>query len=188
MSRREGPPGRETAAARSRERLVWYGYGSLRRATKDGPGLFLHDTLRVFAEVSVLSLPCLLLIEATPPPGPFDAKATGLLAWLTMTFVGTLVRGGWIRPIVTTAPGWVRLSPPLLLLRIGYFNAVMLLAAFGGLAAGTSVVGTPLIGLTAAGLVAVLGTLAFPRVAEEYTAAWRRRTRTRSPGGEPPLR
>jgi hypothetical protein len=119
----------------------------------------------------------LFLIMRTPPPGAFDAKATGLLAWLTMTLVGTLIRGGWIRPIVSTTPGWVRLSPPLLVLRLGYFNLVMLVAAFGGLLVG--VTAGPLVGLVWAGGVAVLGTLLFPRVAEEWVAAWRRRSRAR---------
>jgi hypothetical protein len=176
VSRREGPPGRETAAARSGERRIWYGYGSLTRTEKNGLGLFLHDTTRVFAEVSVLSLPCLVLIMATPPSGLFDAKATGLLAWLTMTLSGTFVRGGWVRPLASTTPGWVRLAPPLLVLRLGYFNAVMLLAAFGGLAVGGPP-GGPLLGLAWAGSVAVLGTLLFPRVAEKCVA-WRGRSRT----------
>lgn len=178
MSRREGPPGRETAAARSRKRRIWYGYGSLARGEKNGLGLFLHDTTRVFAEVSVLSLPCLFLIMGTPPSGVFDAKATGLLAWLTMTLIGTFIRGGWIRPLASPSLGWVRLAPSLLVLRLGYFNIVMLLAAFGGLAVG-SPPGGPLLGLAWAGSVAVLGTLVFPRVAEEWTVAWRGRSRTR---------
>ena len=57
MSRREGPPGRETAAARSNVRWVWYGYGQLGRAEKSGFGLFLHDTVRIYAEVSMLAFP-----------------------------------------------------------------------------------------------------------------------------------
>jgi hypothetical protein len=92
MSRREGPPGRETAAARSNVRRVWYGYGQLGRAEKSGFGLFLHDTVRIYAEVSVLSLPVLLAIMAAPAPGALDAEATGLVAWLTMTVAGTLGR------------------------------------------------------------------------------------------------
>jgi len=166
MSRREGLPGRETAAARSKVRRIWYGYGQLGRAEKNGLGLFLHDTVRIYAEVSVLSLPVLFAIMAVPATGRLDAKATGLVAWLTMTLVGTLIHGGW-----------VRLSPALLVLRIGYFNLALAVAAFGGVAVAGAVpaaVTGPAVGpglaLAWAGGVAVVSTLVFPRVAGEWLA------------------
>jgi hypothetical protein len=180
MSRREGPPGRETAAARSNVRRIWYGYGQLGRAEKNRLGLFLHDTVRIYAEVSVLSLPVLFAIMAVPATGRLDAKATGLVAWLTMTFAGTLIRGGWVRPLATPALGWVRLSPALLVLRVGYFNLALAVAAFGGVAvagAVPAVVTGPAVGpglaLAWAGSVAVVSTFAFPRVAGEWLAVRR---------------
>lgn len=80
---RRGTPGRESAAARSTERQIWYGYGQLTRAEKSRFGVFLHDTTRLFAEVSVFSLPVLLFVMEYPATGWFDAKATGIVAWLT---------------------------------------------------------------------------------------------------------
>ncbi len=175
MSRREGPPGRETARARSNVRRIWYGYGKLGRAEKSGPGVFLHDVVRIYAEVSVLSLPVLFAIMAVPATGRLDAKATGLVAWMTMTLVGTLIRGGWVRPLATPALGWVRLSPTLLLFRVGYFNLALALAAFAGLAVAGAVAGVtadplagPLAALGWAGGVAAVSTLAFPRLAGEW--------------------
>jgi len=173
MSRREGPPGRETAAARSNVRRIWYGYGQLGRAEKSGFGLFLHDVVRIYAEVSVLSLPVLFAIMGTPATGWLDAKATGLVAWLTMILAGTLIRGGWMRPFATPAPGWVRLSPSLLVLRVGYFNLALAVAAFGGLVvagAVTAVATGPAVALGWAGGVAATSMLAFPRVADEWLA------------------
>jgi len=180
MSRREGPPGRETATARSNVRRIWYGYGQLGRTEKSGFGLFLHDIVRIYAEVSILSLPVLFAIMAAPAPGQLDAKATGLVAWLTMTLVGTLVRGGWVRPLGTPTPGWVRLSPSLLVLRVGYFNAALAVAAFGGLSVAAAVAGfaagslaAPLAALAWAGTAAAVSMLAFPRVSGEWLAVWR---------------
>jgi len=179
MGRRRGPSGRETDVAHSNVRRVWYGYGQLTRAKKSGFGIFLHDTVRLYAEVSILSLPALFAIMATPATAWLDAKATGLVAWLTMTVVGTLVRGGWVRPLGTPALGWVRVSPSLLVLRIGYFNLALAVAAFGGVAVGAtvpSVVAGPLAGpvtaLAWAGAVATISMLAFPRVAGEWLRFW----------------
>lgn len=169
MSRRRGPPGRETAAATSAERRIWYGYGTLSRAEKSGVGVFLHDTTRVFAEVSVFSLPVLLAIMEYPATGWYDAKATGLVAWLAMTLAGTLVRGGWVAPLATTTPGWVTLAPWLLALRVVLFNAAMAVAAFGGLAVGETL-GWPPASVVWAAAVAALAALSFPRLAEEWLA------------------
>jgi hypothetical protein len=139
--------------------------------------VFLHDTVRIYAEVSVLSLPVLFWIMSVPPTGWLDAKATGLVAWLTMTLVGTLIRGGWVRPLATPALGWVRLSPSLLLLRLGYFNLTLALATFGGLAAAAVVEGVlpatlwiPVVAVGWAGGVAAVSTLAFPWAAGEWLA------------------
>jgi hypothetical protein len=172
MSRRIGPEGRETAAARSRELRIWYGYGQLGRAKKNGLGLFLHDTVRIYAEVSVLALPALLLITAYPTAAWWNAKGTGLLAWMTMTFVGTLVRGGWIRPLRSRSLGWVTLAPTLLALRLLYFNLAMVTAAYGGLAVATVVGWEPASALWAVG-ISTLAMLAFPATTHRWLG-WRR--------------
>ncbi|MDZ5809910.1 hypothetical protein U4E84_00895 [Halorubrum sp. AD140] len=174
MSRRR-TPGREGAAARSGERRTWYGYGELTRVEKSRLGVFLHDTTRLFAEISVVSLPVLLLAMEHPPSGWFDAKATGLVAWIAAVVTATLVRGGFVRPLATATPGWVTLSPSLLLARIPYFNGGLALAIFGGLGVERSVATVVpdgalgiVLGLTWAAGVAVLLSLSFPRVAERW--------------------
>jgi len=180
VTRRRGPPGRETAAAESNERRSWYGYGHLTRTEKDGYGLFLHDATRIFTEVTVFSLPVLLFVMDYPASGWFDAKATGLLAWAVAIIVGTLIRGGWVRPWGSETLGWVSLSPSLLALRVPYFNAVLALAIFGGLQVGTllTTVGassTVMVagGLSVAAVTPLIGFLVFPRFAEECVARLR---------------
>ena len=173
---RRGTPGRESAAARSTERRIWYGYGQLTSAEKSRFGVFLHDTTRLFSEISILSLPVLLLVMEYPATGWFDAKATGLVAWLTAVVVGTLVRGGFVHPIATPTPGWVTLSPSLLLARVPYFNSGLALAIFGGLRVEQTIatVAPASGGLgVAAGLawaagVATLLSLCFPWFAERW--------------------
>lgn len=169
MSRRVGPRGRETAAAESRTRRIWYGWGQLGRAEKSGFGVFLNDIVRIYAEVSVVSLPALLLIMASPTTGWPDAKATGLLAWMTAVVVGTLIRGGWVTPLWTSSLGWVTLAPSLLLLRVPYFNLALAAAAYGGVAV-AAVAGQPLVGLGWAFATGVLSMLAFPAVAQRWVA------------------
>lgn len=166
--RRRGPPGRETAAARSTERRVWYGYGSLSRAEKSAFGAFLHDTTRIFGEVAVLGLPALLYVWAYPTTAFYDVTATAVTAWVVMTLVGTLVRGGWIHPLWTDAPGWVTLSPSLLVVRVGYYVPALLVAAFGGF--WLSEAATPAAGLPFSAAVAAVSMLAFPRLAEAWLA------------------
>ena len=168
-SRRRGPRGRETAAAESGTRQIWYGYGHLSRREKDGYGVFLHDVVRIYGEVSVISLPVLLFVWAYPTTAFLDVTAMATVAWLTMTLVGTLVRGGWIQPLATDTPGWVTLAPTLLGLRLGYFNLTFAVSSFGGLAL-ADVTGVGPLGLLWSIGVAALAMLLFPRVAEEWLA------------------
>jgi len=148
----------------------------LTSAEKSRFGVFLHDTTRLFSEISILSLPVLLLVMEYPATGWFDAKATGLVAWLTAVVVGTLVRGGFVHPIATPTPGWVTLSPSLLLARVPYFNSGLALAIFGGLRVEQTIatVAPASGGLgVAAGLawaagVATLLSLCFPWFAERW--------------------
>ena len=170
MSRAE-PRGRETGVAESRRRRVFYGYGSSTTVEKNGFGRFLDDVVRVYAEVSVFALPVLLYIMDYPAGGWFDAKATGLLAWSTMTLVGALIRGGWLQPLWTETPGWVKLTPWLLALRVGYLPAVLALAVFGGLWVAGLAGGIAGSAWTVA--VATGGIVVFPRVAEQWLA-WTR--------------
>jgi len=166
MERQRGPPGRETDAADSTERRIWYGYGTLGRAEKDPLGMLLQDVIRIYGEVTVLSLPILLLVHILPPGVWYDATGTALVAWILMTGVGTLVRGGWVQPLATDTRGWVTLSPWLLVLRLVYFNGMFALAAFGGVLVG-ALVGWPLVSVLWSASVAILSMLVFPRIGEE---------------------
>lgn len=161
------PPGREVDAARSCERRIWYGYGQLARSEKDPLGLFLHDVIRVFGEVALLGLPALLYIWQYPRTTFVDVTAMALVAWITMTIVGALVRGGWIHPLATAIAGWVTLAPSLLVLRVGYFNLTLVAAAFGGLFV-SEVTSRPWLGLVVSGIVAAVATLLFPRTVDEF--------------------
>jgi len=162
---RERTPGRETGVAESSRRRVFYGYGSSTTVEKTGFGRFLDDVVRIYAEVSVFALPVLLYIMDYPAGGWFDAKATGLVAWSVMTLVGALIRGGWLQPPLTENSGWVRLTPWLIALRVGYMPAIFATSTFGGLwiASQTGMVAA---GLGWAAAVAVAGMVLFPRCAE----------------------
>ena len=160
------PPRREPEAADSTERRIWYGYGTLGRAEKDPLGMLLQDVIRIYGEVTVLSLPILLLVHILPPGVWYDATGTALVAWILMTLVGTLIRGGWVQPLATDTPGWVTLSPWLLVLRVLYFNGTFVVAAFGGVYLGAALGWAP-VGLLWSGAVAILSTLLFPRIGEE---------------------
>ncbi|WP_247001007.1 hypothetical protein [Halosolutus gelatinilyticus] len=163
-------PSRQVELANSPVRRTWYGYGSLARVEKSGAGRFLHDCSHVFGDVSIPSLPVLFAIMAAPGTGPYDATAAGLLAWATMVVVGTAIRGGWIEPLATDTLGWVSLSPSLIALRLVYYNFVLAVGVFGGVAL-ARIVDVASLSLVAAFVVALGSTLAFPRLAESTYAA-----------------
>lgn len=175
MRNRDRPLGRETDIAATGRRRIWYGYGSMAHAEKSGIGRFLDDTTRLYAEVSVFSLPVLLFIMSYPATSPVDAKATGFVGWMTMTLVGALIRGGWVRPLATDSLGWVRLSPWLLVLRVGYVPAAFALATFGGLVV-AGLVGSVAAGLLWAAAVAAVAMGLFPSLASRWLAWVRERT------------
>ena len=166
---RDAPPGREVRPAYSRRRRIWYGYGTTTTVEKSRFGCLLSDVARLFADVSFFGLPALLVVMLTGLDGPITANEAALVAWLTMIALGTLFRGGWVRPPGTAVRGWVSITPSLVALRIGYYNLVLLAAAYGGLALATPL-GWP-VRATAIGFAIVAtgaATAAFPRLAESY--------------------
>ncbi len=174
MSQRRDEPGRQTRPAYSSTRRTWYGYGKLTHAEKSGFGRFLHDCSYVFGDISIPALPILFVIMAAPGTGVYDATAAGFLAWMTMVAVGTAIRGGWIRPFATDTLGWVSLAPVLIALRFVYYNLVLAVAVFGGVALADAV-GYPPLSLVVAFIVAIVSTMAFPRFAESVYGAFRER-------------
>ncbi|MFC4542131.1 hypothetical protein ACFO5R_09345 [Halosolutus amylolyticus] len=175
MSRDRHNPARQTEPAYSATRRTWYGYGSLARVEKSGFGRVLHDCSTVFGDVSIPSLPVLFAIVVAPGTGAYDATAAGIVAWPTMVAVGTAVRGGWIRPLATDTLGWVAITPSLILLRVVYYNLVLIVAVFGGVAVANAVGIAPL-SLVVAFVVAIGSMLSFPRLAERFYGVVRRRT------------
>ena len=169
MGRERRKPSRQTEPAHSATRRTWYGYGSLARTEKSGFGRFLHDCSHIFGDVSIPSLPVLFAIMAAPGTGFYDATAAGFLAWMAMVLVGTVIRGGWIRPVATDTLGWVSLKPSLILLRVVYYNVVLAIAAFGGPTVATAT-GTGPLSLVFSLVVAIVSMLAFPRLADSFYA------------------
>lgn len=158
-------PGRETRPAESTSRRSWYGLGTTITLEKNAFGRFLDDLVRVFADVSLASLPFLWVILLSPDVRLYGVKTGALLAWAGLVLGGTLLRGGWIRPLGTEVRGWVTLAPVLVGLRLVYYNVALAVATFGAdrLAAISDV--PPLAPVVAFG-VGLLAVAGFPRVAE----------------------
>lgn len=173
MRHRDDPTGRETTLANSTRRRIWYGYGSTGRAEKTAFGRLLNDATRIAAEVAIFGLPTLLYIMYLPPDGWFDAKATGLIALLTMTLVGSLIRIGTVRPLGSREYGWVTLVPWLLVLRVGYLNLGLATAVLGGPVV-ASATGSVAVGVGWTVAVSTLAISAFPRTAEVWLSLVRR--------------
>ncbi|GAB3020846.1 hypothetical protein [Natronobiforma cellulositropha] len=163
--REDGPPGREPGPATTRVRRSWYGHGTLARVEKGPVNCFLHDVSYTFADISILSLPALLVVMLTGGESIFGVVSATMVAWGTMTVVAAAIRGGWLSPFATDVPGWVSMTAALAGLRLLYYNATILTAAYGGVALAL-VLERPPLSLAVAALVAFVATMAFPRIAE----------------------
>ncbi|WP_135825992.1 hypothetical protein [Halorussus ruber] len=157
---------RQTRPATSRRRQSWSGWGEGRVDEKDGVGVFLDDVTYAFADISVLSIPVLFHLMTSATNAWFGLKFGALVAWLTMVVGAALLRGGWVTPLATDEPGWVAMTPSLVLLRLGYYNAVLALAAYGGRALSEAV--SPVASVAFALLVGALSVGVFPRLADGF--------------------
>lgn len=169
LSPRDGPPGRETRAATSTYRTEFLGVGNRAGSEKDRLGSLLADLGRVVGEVGALTLPVMLYLPfaVAEPAALFE---TWLAALTTMIVVATLVRNGRIASLpLTDAPGWARLFPTLLLLRLPYFNGTLLAAVYGG-GALVAVTGALAAGLAWSVGVVAGATLLFPAVVDAWMA------------------
>jgi hypothetical protein len=132
---------------------------------KDSFGRFLHDITYVFAEVSVPALPALLYVLVNAEVQFFGVKSGALFAWMGLTVTATLVRGGWVKPLLTEVQGWVRLTPSLVVLRLLVFNGALVLGAYGTGVVATAV-GLPFVVPVLATAIGVLTAVGFPRLSE----------------------
>ncbi|NGM69409.1 hypothetical protein G6M89_10380 [Natronolimnobius sp. AArcel1] len=162
---RDRAPGRQTGPATSTTRRTWYGYGKLSRTEKSGFGRFLHDCSSIFGDISMPALPMLLVVLLNPDPSGFGPVGAAIVTWATLILVGTLIRGGWIKPFATDTLGWVSITPVLVLVRIVYFNSAIALAVFGSTSLAAALGIEPLV-LVFAALISAVAALAFPRVGE----------------------
>jgi hypothetical protein len=161
-------PARQTERARDRRRRTWDGDSLGSMVEKDRLGVLLDDAGYVFADVSVFSIPVLAVVLVTEPATWYGVKTGALVAWLAMVAVGAVIRGGWVTPPATDAPGWVSLAPRLLALRLGYYNGTLALGAYGASAIASA--GSPIASLGAALAVGALAAGCFPRLAESCYA------------------
>ena len=165
QSPRDGPPGRETRAATSTYRSEFLGVGNRGVSEKDRIGSLLADFGRIVGEVGALTLPVMLYLPFAVGQ-PLARFKTWLAALTTMIVVATLIRNGRIASLpLTDAPGWARLFPTLILLRLPYFNGTLLAAIYGG-GAVVGVTGALAAGLAWAVVVAGAATLLFPRAVD----------------------
>lgn len=164
---RAGPPGREPHAAETNYRRGWFGWGQASQVEKNAFGLLFNDFYRLAAEVLVLTLPVLWYLSFVADSAGLGVFNAWLVASAAMVVVGTLVRVGWVRPLLTDTPGWVRLFPKLIALRVVYFNLALLLVMYAGFAVET-VTGEPLAGIVVAGVGGTATVLLFPRLTDEF--------------------
>lgn len=159
--------GRNTKAAQSRKRQTWAaGAGGVTTVEKDGFGLWIDDIVYAFTEISVTSLPILYIVLTTAGIEFFGAKSAAMIAWMTMVVVAGTIRGGWVTPLATDVPGWVSITPALVMLRLVYYNLVLGVTTYAGGMIGTTLA-LPLVSIVFAIFVAGLATGIFPRIADE---------------------
>ncbi|WP_293031829.1 hypothetical protein [Natronococcus sp.] len=170
--RRDRTPGRRTRPAYTRKRQSWYGYGTIASLEKSRFGCFLHDLTSIFGEVSIIGLPVLLLVGMTDSTASYGVTAAAIVAWLTMVLVGTLVRGGWVRPLGTETLGWLTFSPALIALRFVHYNTALAVASYGGVAVAVAV-GVPPLSVAVAVIVGVGSMLALPAIGESIARSRR---------------
>jgi hypothetical protein len=167
-SPRTGPPGRETRAATSTYRNEFLAIGNRSGTEKDRLGALLTDFGRVSGEIALLTLPVMLFLPFAEALAPFAPFETWLVGLATMVAVGTLIRNGVIASLpFTDAPGWARLFPTLVLLRLVYFNGTLLAAILGG-GVVVSATGSIAAGLLWSLVVGGTATLLFPAAVDAW--------------------
>ena len=126
------------------------------REEKEGIEEWTESFFFAIGEVTFLGVPAFYLLMDAEPNGPL--KYSALFAWLAFCLsVGTL-RGHWIDI------DWPPVTPALALLRLVYYDIVILLVAYAGAAVDLAF-HSPFVTATVAVVLAVGGALVFPRLA-----------------------
>ncbi|WP_327050901.1 hypothetical protein [Halomicrococcus gelatinilyticus] len=137
-----------------------------RRDEKEGTELFLQDVFFALGEVTFLGLPAFLWLLVAEPNAPL--KYAALFSWATLSVAVGAFRGGRF------GVAWPPTSPSLVVVRLLYYDATILAAAYAG-AAGDLVLRSPVVTAAVAVVVSLAAALAFPRVAaavDSRTPEW----------------
>ncbi|WP_135824358.1 hypothetical protein [Halorussus ruber] len=122
----------------------------------DGLERWLDHVFFAGLEVSVLSIPALVVLLFASPQGPISLA--GLVAVVVLTCAVGTFRGGWF-----DSRDWPPAGDPYTLpVRSAYYSATIAGAASLGTAAHTALA-TPFAGILTAAIVSVVGAAALPR-------------------------
>ena len=126
------------------------------RKGKEGIEEWIESLFFAVGEVTFLCLPAFFLLMDAEPNGPL--KFAALFAWIALCLsVGTF-RGHWVDI------DWPPVTPALLLLRLVYYDVVILAIAYAGTGVDLAF-HSPVVTATVAAVLAVGCALAFPRLA-----------------------
>jgi hypothetical protein len=145
---RRGVTGRSTDYATEERQLS-------RREEKEGTELFLQDVFFAVGEVTFLGLPAFLALMVAEPNAPL--KYAALFSWATLSLAVGAFRGGRF------GVAWPPVSPRLVAVRLGYYDATILAAAYAGAAVDLAL-RSPVVTAAVAVLVSLAAALAFPRI------------------------
>lgn len=123
---------------------------------KQGVERWIESVFFAVGEVTFLGFPAFYLLMDAEPNAPL--KFSALFAWMALTVsVGTF-RGDWL------GIDWPPVTPALFFLRLLYYNAVILAAAYVGTAIDLAL-HSPVVTAAVAMLLAVASAVVFPRLA-----------------------
>ena len=128
-----------------------------RREEKEGVELFLQDVFLALGEVTFLGLPAFLALMTAEPNAPL--KYAALFSWATLALAVGAFRGGRF------GVEWPPTSPSLLLVRLLYYDATILGAAYAGASADLAL-RSPVVTAVVAVLASLAAARAFPRVVD----------------------
>ncbi|WP_266079672.1 hypothetical protein [Haladaptatus caseinilyticus] len=132
------------------------------REKKGGLEQWVEYVFFAVGEVTFLGLPAFALLMLAEPNGPL--KFAAIFVWATLALITGTMRCEWhdIR--------WPRMTPVLVVVRLCYYNAVILTVSYFGAMADITL-HSPAVTAAVAVVLSFGCALAFPRVAEFVTAS-----------------